>query len=330
MKSLKIGAGMALFLGLALTLGAVLYVGAGGLLRAAERIGWSGFTLYTLYNLGVFIPLGLAWWSVAPSVDAGRAMLFPWGRLVREAASDVLPLSQVGGLWAGVRAVRQRGIPEALAVASQIADLVTEMAAQLVYTLFGVAVLAAMLSHGAGARSLLWSGLLALGVGAACLAGFIALQGRGLDLLGALASRWIADTQARADAVKAVLKEIYGDPRRLAAGFLLHGLSWLLSGAGSFMALRFMGAHIEAWKVFALESLMAAVRSVAFMTPGGLGFQESAYVLAAPLFGVAPGGALTLSLLRRAKDLVIGVGAMLAWQALERAAAPARAAVGNS
>jgi hypothetical protein len=60
------------------------------------------------------------------------------------------------------------------------------------------------------------------------------------------------------------------------------------------------------------------VRSVAFMTPGGLGFQESGYVLAAPLFGLTPESALSLSLIRRAKDIVIGVAALLIWQLVER------------
>jgi uncharacterized membrane protein YbhN (UPF0104 family) len=59
------------------------------------------------------------------------------------------------------------------------------------------------------------------------------------------------------------------------------------------------------------------VRSVAFMTPGGLGFQEGAYVLAAPLFGLTADSALALALLKRAKDLIIGVVALLLWQALE-------------
>lgn len=317
MNRLKIGAAVALLAGLVLTVGVVLYVGAGGLLTAAETVGWAGFSLYTGYNLLVFIPLGLAWWTVAPGVEAGRCMIFPWSRLLREAAADVLPFSQVGGLVVGVRAAQQLGVGEALAVASLIVDLTTEMAAQLFYTIFGAAMLAAMLSHVTEARNLFWTAMLAFGVGCALLVAFVALQRRGVDLIGGLVDRWVKDTRARADAVNAILKQIYAKPARLIGGFLTHGLAWVLSGVGSWLVLGFMGAHLDLWKVLTLESLMAAVRSVAFMTPGGLGVQESAYVLVAPLFGLSPGSALALSLLKRSKDLVIGAPGLLIWQFFE-------------
>jgi uncharacterized membrane protein YbhN (UPF0104 family) len=50
------------------------------------------------------------------------------------------------------------------------------------------------------------------------------------------------------------------------------------------------------------------------MTPGALGFQEGAYVLVGPLFGLGPESALALSLIKRAKDLAIGAPALLIWQ----------------
>jgi putative membrane protein len=312
-----VGAAAALLIGLALTVGVVLYVGAGGLLKAVETIGWAGFAAYAGYNALVFIPLGLAWWATAPDVAFKRAMIFPWGRLLREAASDVLPFSQLGGLFVGVRAVEQLGVCEAVAVGSLIVDLTTEMAAQLFYTIFGVAMLAALLSHATGAANLLWTASIAFVFGTAILMLFVVLQSRGVDLLGALVGRWLKDTRARADAVNAVLKRVYAAPERLAGGFLLHAAAWVLSGIGSWLALRFMGAELPVWKVLTLESLIAAVRSVAFVTPGALGFQESAYVFVAPLFGLSPGEALALSLIKRAKDILIGAPALLIWQAGE-------------
>ena len=53
------------------------------------------------------------------------------------------------------------------------------------------------------------------------------------------------------------------------------------------------------------------------MTPGALGLQEGAYVLVAPLFGLPPEATLSVSLLRRVKDLLIGIPAMLIWQYTE-------------
>ncbi len=329
MNRWKIGGVLALLLGLALTVGMVVYVGADGLLKAVERVGLGGFTIFVIYNLAVFLPLGWAWWSVAPGVGFRGSLLFPLGRLVRESASDVLPFSQVGGLVAGLHAVQQRRLSEPLAVASQIVDLSTEMAAQLFYSLFGVLMLVAILSHATASTRLLWSAGLALVVGTASLAAFIALQGRGLDLIAAVVGRWVEDTRQRADAVKAILRSIYAKPQRLAGGVLLHGLCWILSGAGSWLALGFMGVHVELWKVLTLESLLAAVKSVSFLMPGALGLQEGAYVLAAPLFGLTAEVTLAVSLLRRAKDLLIGVPVILAWQyadVVARARTPSKSA----
>jgi putative membrane protein len=313
----KIGAGLALLVGFALTAGMVLYVGVGSLEKAVRTVGWIGFLLYGLYSVLVFIPLGAAWWVVAPGSDARGPQSFIWSRLLREAASDVLPFSQVGGLVVGIRAMAAAGLGEAVIIASLIVDLTTEMAAQLIYTLFGVAMLVATLAHATGARDLISTTVLALVIGAAILGGFVVFQRRGLDFLGMLAGRWLKDTQARADAVQEVLKAIYARADRLGWSFLLHCFSWLASGAGSWLALGFMGSHLPLWKVLTLESLMSAVRSVAFMTPGGLGFQEGAYVLVAPLFGLPPESGLALSLLKRAKDIAIGVPALLVWQAGE-------------
>ncbi len=317
MNRWKIGAAVALLVGLALTVAMVLYVGVGSLRQAVEAVGWGGFLIFGGYSLIVFVPLGLAWWAVAPGEPFRRAGVFVWGRMVREAASDVLPFSQVGGLVIGVRAVGRAGVGEALVVASQIVDLTPEMAAHLFYTLFGVAMLIAALAHATEARNLIWTAGLAFLAGAVMLGLFVALQGRGVDFAGLLISRWLKDTRDRADAVRAALRGIYAQPLRLLSGFLLHGLGWIASGIGSWLALRFMGADLPLWKVLTMESLMSAVRSVAFMTPGGLGFQEGAYVLVAPLFGLGAESALALSLLKRAKDFAIGVPALLIWQTTE-------------
>jgi putative membrane protein len=316
----KIGVAVGLLLGLLITVGVILHVGAAELWAAVRRVGLDGFLVFSLYSLAGFLPLGWAWWAVAPGSGSRRWLLFPWGRLVRESASDVLPFSQVGGLVVGLRAVQGQGVAEPLAVASQIVDLTTEMAAQLVYTLFGLAILAAVLSHATGAQELIWTTVLAIVGGAVMLCAFVTLQARGLDLVGAIAGRWLKDTRERAQAIKAVLADIYARRGRLAAGVGWHAVGWLWSGAGAWLCLAFMGVHVELWKVLALESLIAAVKSVAFLTPGALGFQEGAYALVAPLFGITPEAALAVSLLRRAKDLLLGVPAMLAWQAGELSA----------
>ncbi len=69
--------------------------------------------------------------------------------------------------------------------------------------------------------------------------------------------------------------------------------------------------------VLVIESLLYAVRSLAFAIPNAVGVQEAAYIILGESFGLTPEMALALSLLKRARDLAIGVPVLAAWQLLE-------------
>ncbi|MBV9551421.1 MAG: flippase-like domain-containing protein, partial [Alphaproteobacteria bacterium] len=66
-----------------------------------------------------------------------------------------------------------------------------------------------------------------------------------------------------------------------------------------------------------IESLVYAIRSTAFYVPNSVGVQEGAYVLLGGAFGLSPEMALALSLLKRARDLTIGLPVIGLWQAVE-------------
>ena len=66
-----------------------------------------------------------------------------------------------------------------------------------------------------------------------------------------------------------------------------------------------------------IDSLLYGMRSVAFLVPSAVGVQEGGLILLCGLFGVGADAALALSLIKRARDLAIGVPALLAWQMLE-------------
>ncbi len=69
--------------------------------------------------------------------------------------------------------------------------------------------------------------------------------------------------------------------------------------------------------MLAIESLICATRSVAALIPNALGVQEAAYAILAPLFGVGAEVGLAVSLLKRARDISVGVPILLIWQAAE-------------
>ena len=70
-------------------------------------------------------------------------------------------------------------------------------------------------------------------------------------------------------------------------------------------------------EAFIIESLAQAVRSAGFFIPASLGVQEGGYLLFGTLMGLSPEVALALSLVRRVRQLLVGVPALLAWQVYE-------------
>jgi uncharacterized membrane protein YbhN (UPF0104 family) len=117
--------------------------------------------------------------------------------------------------------------------------------------------------------------------------------------------------------IGAALDTIYRAPRRIALSLALHFTAWLASAAVAWLGLLLIGARVSLGSVIALESLVYAARSVAVFVPNALGVQEGAYALIAPLFGISAELALALSLLKRARDVAVGVPVLLIWQKTE-------------
>ncbi len=308
----------ALLIATALGLGvAVLAIGRIGftpVLAAAQRIGWPGFAALLAYSAFPLLLLGLAWWACTPGTPARRVPLFVWARTAREGATDVLPFAQFGGLLVGARVLGAARVPAARAWASMVADLSSELAAQLVFTLYGVGALALVLTSRATSPDL-WPILGAgIGLSAGILAAFLAFQRPMLRIAGALAERVLPGAARATAGVADVLADIYAHPHRIAAAFLLNLAAWIASAGGAWLALLLMGVHVPLWAVMTIEALIFTLRSAAFMLPGALGLQEAAYALIGPIFGLDPATALALSLIKRARDLAIGVPALLIWQ----------------
>lgn len=290
-------------------------VGVAPVFAAIGSIGAAGYIGYCLYSALVLLVLGLAWRAVAPA--GGPIGDYVWARTVREAATDVLPFAQIGGLVVGGRTLAARGVPAPLAWASMIADLTTEMAAQLVFTLFGVGALALLLGGAFDRAGVFGLALGGLGLTFALLAAFAFGQQPMLALAARLGARMLPASAGSLAAVQAKLVAIYRDRPALMLSFAANLAAWIASGAGAWLALRLMGTTTALVDVLAIEALIFAVRSIAFIAPGALGVQEGAYLLIAPLFGLDPQVAVALSLLKRARDLTIGVPAILLWQAGE-------------
>ena len=299
--------------GLAVSALLVAWFDAGQVLGVALSVGWRGFGLLALWQAGLFLVLGLAWAAVLPGVRAG---VLVWGRMVRDAATTCLPFSPVGGYVAGARAVTLRGVPWPAAAAGTAVDVTAEIVAQALFSLFGLAVLL-LLRPGSPLLLPLAVGLGAVCAGIAVAVRFRASIGRVLRGLGErLLGEWFA-RNGGVDRLSAELASLYADPRRLALGAALHLLAWFGTGTGTWISLRLLGHDAGFIEVLALEALLDALVGAAFVVPGGAGVQEAGYVGLGAAFGVPPDVALSVSLLRRARDLALGLPILLVWQWME-------------
>lgn len=311
-------------LGLALTLYLVLYVGLGPVISAAATAGWGGFTILCLYSLGLFLALGAAWYVLLPDSSRAGLWVFVRARMVRDAAAEVLPFSQLGGIALGTRAAILYGVSSSLAFASMIVDVTTEMLAQIAFISLGVVILIGHAPRTSLAASL--TTIFVVGLVLAAIAGalFLALQRYGHRMTGRLAARFLPRAAGATAAISAALDAIYRTRARVGLSAALHFAGWIASAIGTWIAFRLIGAQVDLESVMAIESLVYAMRSAAAFVPNALGVQEAAYAVLAPLFGVGSEIGLAVSLLKRARDIAVGVPILLMWQAQEGQRAVAR------
>ncbi len=313
---MRIATIIAAIAGLALGTAIVAYFGFGEVLAALGTIGWGGFAIILLYQLGLYLLLGACWWVIAPA-PRDRFRAYVWGRLVRDSGSEVLPLSQVGGFVMGARAATLLGPSTAISTATTIVDITIEVLAQLGYTLLGVALLARVRPQ----AELIYPAAIGIALGIVAIFGFILLQRRGAALVEKmsqkLATRWFPNSTLSTRPLIEAIDRVYAQRGSLALGFFLHLVGWFANAIEAWIALKLMGLDLSITAVITIESLLYAIRSVAFAVPNAVGVQEGAYVMLGALFGLSPDMALALSLLKRGRDITIGVPVLLLWQTLE-------------
>lgn len=316
--------------GLALLTVIVGWLGAGRIVHAAISIGWIGFGEIVSVQLALLAVLATAWWLAVPTIAWRRLLV---GRAVRESATTCLPFAHVGGIAAGVRATTGAGTGTASAVAATVVDVTLESIALLAFIALGLAALVARAPDSRLAWPLL-AGLLAMTVAIGLL---VWLQNGG----GRLARRALGRVNARTmfiavgrnisrdwgtmaldgmSAVQGGFERAYdtaGSRRRLGAAASVHLAAWLGAAAWTWLTYRLLGVAVSPLDALAIEGAVSGILTLSFVVPAALGVQEAAYAAMGGLFGIPADLSIGLSLLRRARDVVIGVPLLLAWQGWE-------------
>ena len=303
-----------LTLGAAVLAATLIYAGAGAVARTLEGLRLSGLIIIVLAHLPVAALMGIAWRQAAGSVQTASAARFIWARLVRDAAAETLPFSQIGGFVLGARALRLSGPAALRGILSMSVDLILELGAKLPYVLAGVLALLGLAPGSGLARP--------LGIGLALTALAVAIPVLGRRRLGnafqravrRISQRWpvlasLRRMHAHGD-INTVLNDILSRRGRLASGFGLHLLCWFLGAAELWLVFDLLGKPVSAARALVIDSAVAGLRTFVFMVPAAAGVQEASYVLACAAFGIAPAAAVAASLARRARDLTMGAATL--------------------
>ncbi len=315
--------------GLALAVWLLQSYGVERILGLLGHAGWFGLTaVVAFHGLQMLFTAG-AWRVIAgrtvPRPTLGGFIALRW---VREGVNNLLPVAQIGGEVVAARLLGRRGVPLARAIAGSVADLTMEMVTQIAFTLLGLGLLLASVGDGGIA------GYVAGGVGVAALmaAGFLGAQWFGLARViewGLLrlgqALGWSG--AGKVERLHEALIGCWRAPRRVLLAAACHSTSWLLGGVEVCLALYFLGHAVGLGPGVVIESLGQALKAVGFAVPGALGVQEGGYIVVCQLFGLAPDVAIALSLMKRLREVGLGVPALVAWQRAE--VRPSHGGMGN-
>lgn len=314
-------------LGVALFTFIAAKAGVHPVMEALGKVGIGGFFLLVMAQLVVDIGLGIAWKASVPQIGLLRLI---GARLVRDAAGACLPFSQLGGMVLGVRATLAGRRAQAVdgedlhwpeGVASNLVDITTEVLGQIAFILVSILCL---VGHQGAARFIwpLMGGMVLLSLG---IAGFIWTQHRGGSMVRKaamffgrhIAADWRESLIGNTDIFQARLEALWSRPDRIMLGALSHFLCWIAGALLTWIALILLGAHVGFLSALAIEGVVCGIMSAGFLVPAALGVQEAAYVALGLIFGIDSQISLSLSLLRRGRDILIGIPVLLGWQFVE-------------
>ena len=315
---MKLGLIIGALIGLAVATILIVHFGWRQVVDAALAVGWQGLAALIGIYLICLLLCAVAWRLLI--LDAPRHAIFIclWARWLRESVGNLIALLPTAGEIAGARELSLFGVRPGMAGASTVVDLTLELLSQIVFTLFGLALL---ISWYRGLQIGPWL-VTGIAVSALAAAGFVLAQRKGLFRLlerlpETLDLKWAWTVLPDAEGIHAGIQTIYQHRARVLASGGLHLGGWVAGAGEAYVGLYFMG-HAIAWSdALILESIAFALRTAAFVIPSRLGVQEGGYILLGAMFGLSPEVALALSLLKRGREIATGLPCLIIWQSVE-------------
>lgn len=310
-----------LAVGAALALWLLSKYGIDRIVTLVVMAGWA-IPAVAVFHIPQIVCSGSAWRLVTVEGERKQTRrtyyLLRW---IREGVNNLLPVAQFGGVVVGTRLLARGGVALPKAIAGGTVDTTLEFVTQIIFTLMGLGLL--VLDTGAGdigtyaVAGIVTTGALAAGLLAAQWLGLAKVIEWAIAKLGK-SWGWTGATEGLHQAIVA----LYRSPRRIVGGLLFHFSAWVLGAFEIYISLRALGHEVDLATSLIIEALGQILRSAGFAVPGALGVQEGGYSLAGGLFGLPPEVGIAVSLIKRLRDVVLGLPALAAWHWLESRPGP--------
>ncbi|MGE3783106.1 MAG: lysylphosphatidylglycerol synthase domain-containing protein, partial [Alphaproteobacteria bacterium] len=145
--------------------------------------------------------------------------------------------------------------------------------------------------------------------------------------LSRLAARWPSLLPLAEARLHQRLMQLHGRRGAAVAAGAYHLGAWLLGAVEIWAVLYAVGRPMGPAECIIIESLSMAARSAGFFVPGALGVQELGLVIVGGLVGLHADTAMQIAVVKRLRDVAIGVPGLVIWQWLEGRRSPATRAV---
>lgn len=307
-------------IGLLVLIGLVLHEGAATILQLLSGAGWILWLIVPFHAVPLYLD-SLAWRSLLDKNNRPTSGTLFGIAAIREVASRMLPVVNIGGELVGVRLLALYGIETTQAAASVIVELFLT----LVSVCFFVAVGALCLLHVTDQPRLiqdltLW---LVLTVPLLVVLAMLLRNQSAFALLGQAMQRLMGrftrdfDISGWSLSLNRALRSLFQAPPRLCVAVLFQVAGLLVGVLETWLVLSWVHHPVSIPAAIALEATTQAVRTFIFFVPAGLGAQEAALMGVAASLGIPQEAALALSLAKRMREILFGLPALLGWQWIE-------------
>ena len=280
----------------------------------------------------------LAWGLILDRARRPRFIHLWIARWIGESINTLLPVAQVGGDLARARLMSVRiarltappdragfqQSPGGLAAAATMLDFILGLLTQAVFTISVVGLLIAVQRESASTGQELAglvAGILLVTVGLVLLWRVIASGG--FTILAVRLRRFapesaLARVAERSQDFSDALSTLHRRRASLARSAVLKTVAWCVRAGEIWIAGQALGLPIGPLEAVVIEGIASAARSAGFAIPGAVGIQEGGIVYAATLVGIPIEAALAIAVLKRAREVMGCLPALIVWVYAER------------